>query len=64
MHLQNNPEHEFDWMILLRALSYLLKRMIFEGYFMEHLNSSVNDQLDNEILIHFKHGVTRFYSRC
>ena len=57
-HLKNNPGHQFNWMILSRAPSHCLKRKILEAYFMKELNPSLNDQLDNEILTLFRHGVT------
>ena len=57
-HLKNNPGHKFDRMILSRALSHRLKRKILEAYFIKQLNPSINDQLDSEILILFRHGVT------
>ena len=34
-HLQNNPGPNFDWMILSRAPSHRLKRMILEVYFIK-----------------------------
>ena len=57
-HLKNNPGHKFDWMILSRAPSHSSKRKILEVYFIKQLNSSLNDQLDSEIVILFRHGVT------
>ena len=57
-HLKNNPGHQFNWMILSRAPSHLLKRKTLEAYFIKKLNPSLNDQLDSEILTLFSHGVT------
>ena len=57
-HLKNNPGQKFDWVILSRAISHRLKRMILEAYFMKQLNPSLNDQLDSEILTLFRHGIT------
>ena len=57
-HLKNNPGHKWYWMILLRAPSHRLKRKILEAYFIKQLKPSLNDQLDSEILILFRHGVT------
>ena len=45
-HLKNNTGYKFDWMILP------------EAYFIKQQNSSLNDQLDCEILIRFRHNVT------
>ena len=57
-HIKNNTGHKFDWMILSRAPSHRLKRKILEAYFIKQLNPSLNDELDNEILTLFRHGVT------
>ena len=57
-HIKSNPGHKFDWMILSRAPSHRLKRIILEAYFMKQLNPSLNDQLDSEILTLFRHVVT------
>ena len=57
-HLQNNPQHTFDNMILLRAPSHRLKRKTLQSYFIKQLNRSPNDQLESNILIPFAHGVT------
>ena len=57
-HLKNNPGHKFDWMILLRPPSDGLKRKILETSFIRQLNPSLNDQLDSEDLILFRHSVT------
>ena len=57
-HLKTNPEHKFDWIILSRTPSHRLKREILEAYFIKQLNPSLNDQLDSEILILFRHGAT------
>ena len=57
-HIKNNPGHKFDWMILSRAPSHRLKRIILEAYFMKQLNPSLIDQRDSEILTLFRHVVT------
>ena len=56
-HLRNNPGHQYNSMILSRALSHRLKRKILEAYFNEHLKPSLNDQLDSKILTLFRQGV-------
>ena len=56
-HLRNNPGHQYNSMILSRALSHRLKRKILEAYFDEHLKPSLNDQLDSKILTLFRQGV-------
>ena len=57
-HLQSNPQHTFDNMILLRAPSHRLKRKTLQSYFIKQLNRSPNDQLESNILILFAHGAT------
>ena len=57
-HLKNNAGHKFDWMILSWAPLHCLKRRILEAFFIKQLNPSLNDKLDSEILILFRHGVT------
>ena len=57
-HLKNNPGHKFDWMILLRPPSHCLERKILETSFIRQLNPSLNDQLDSEDSILFRHSVT------
>ena len=57
-HLKINPGHKLDWMTLSRAPSHCLKRKIIEAYFIEQLNPSLNHQLDSELLILFRNGVT------
>ena len=34
-HLQNNPGPKFDWIIISKAPSHRLKRMILEAYFIK-----------------------------
>ena len=56
--LKNNPRHKFNWMVILRAPSHRLKQNTLEIYFIKLLNPFLNNKLDNEICILFRHGVT------
>ena len=62
-HLKNNPGHRSERRTLSRKLSHRVKRKIIEAYFIKQLNPSLNDQFDREILIPFRHGLTKLYNR-
>ena len=53
-HLNENDNHEFKWSILFLAPKIPFKRKILEGY----LNPILNNQLNSDILILLKNGVT------
>ena len=57
-HLATNFEHEFSWFILARAPVNTLKRRILEAYFIKLIAPSLNEQLDNDVLMLFRNGVT------
>ena len=57
-HLARNIEHEFSWYILARAPVNTLKRRILEAYFIKLIVPSLNEQLDNDVLMLFRNGVT------
>ena len=57
-HLAGNIEHEFSWFILARAPVNTLKRRILEAYFIKLIAPSLNEQLDNDVLMLFRNGVT------
>ena len=56
-HLARNIEHEFSWFILARASVNTLKRRILEAYFIKLIAPSLNEQLDNVLML-FRNGVT------
>ena len=56
-HLARNIEHEFSWYILARAPVNTIKRRILEVYFIKLIVPSLNDQLDNVLML-FRNGVT------
>ena len=53
-----NIEHKFSWYILERAPVNTLKRRILEAYFMKLIVPSLNEQLDDDVLMLFRNGVT------
>ena len=57
-HLARNIDHEFSWYVLTRAPENTLKRRILEAYFIKLIAPSLNEQLDNDVLMLFRNGVT------
>ena len=58
-HLARNIEHEFSWYVLTRTLVNTLKRrVIMEAYFIKLIVPSLNEQLDNDVLMVFRNSVT------
>ena len=57
-HLNENENYEFEWPILSLAPKVSFKRKILEAYFIKTLNPILNNQLNNDILILFRNGVT------
>ena len=57
-HLNENDNHEFKWSILSVAPKISFKRKILEAYFIKTLIPILNNQLNSDILILFRNGVT------
>ena len=57
-HLARYIEHEFSWYVLTRAPENTLKRRILEVYFLKLIVPCLNEQLDNDVLMLFRNGVT------
>ena len=57
-HLARNIEYKFSWFILARAPVITLKRRILEAYFINLIAPSLNEKLDNDVLMLFRNGVT------
>ena len=57
-HLARNIDHEFSWYVLTRVPVNTLKRRILEAYFIKLIAPSLNEQLDNDVLMLFQNGVT------
>ena len=60
-NLARNIEHECSWFILARVPANTFKRRILEAYFMKIIAPSLNEQLDNDVLMLFRNGVTWRY---
>ena len=48
----------FSWYELTRAIENTLKRRILEAYFIKLIVPSLNEQLNNDVLMLFRNGVT------
>ena len=57
-HLARNIEHEFSWYTLASTPINTLKRRILEAYYIKLVIPSYNEQLDNDVLMPFRSGVT------
>ena len=57
-HIARNTEHKFSWFILARAPINTFKRRILEAYSIKLIVVSLNEQLDNDVLMLFRNGVT------
>ena len=57
-HLARNIEHKFSWYVLTRRPENTLKRRILVTYFIKLIVPSLNEQLDNDVLMLFRNGVT------
>ena len=52
------PDHQFEWKVLTKALEYMRKRKILQASLIKSISLSLNKQLDTELLVLFKNGVT------
>ena len=57
-HLLQNADHVFDWSIVTSAPRNLLKRRILEAYYYSKFKPKINDQLQSQKLLLFRHGIT------
>ena len=57
-HLARNIEHKFSWYILARAPVKTLKRRILEACFIKLIVPSLNEQLDNDVLMFLRNSLT------
>ena len=57
-HLKYFPDHQFEWKLLTRAPEYMRKRKILEVFLIKSISPSLNEQVDTELLVHFRNGVT------
>ena len=57
-HLKYFPDQQFEWKVLTRAPEYTRKRKTLEAFLIKSINPSFNEQLDTELLVLFRNGVT------
>ena len=57
-HLLQNEGHVFDWTIATSAPRNLLRRRILEAYYYSKFKPKINDQLQSQKLLLFRHGIT------
>ena len=57
-HLRENLDHSFEWKIITTAPREFLKRRILEAFFYSKFKPELNDQLESQKLMLFKHGIT------
>ena len=51
-----NIEHELGWYVLTRAPENILKRRILKAYFINLIVPSLNEQLDDDVLMLFRNN--------
>ena len=57
-HLTRKTEHEFSWCVFTRNPENTLRRRIMEAYFTKLIVPSLNEQLDNDLLMSLRFGLT------
>ena len=57
-HLKYFPDHQFVWKVLTWAPEYTRKRNFLGAFLIKSINSALNVQLDTELLVLFRNGVT------
>ena len=57
-HLTRKTEHEFSWCVFTRNPENTLRRRIMEAYFIKLIVPSLNEQLDNDLLMSLRFGLT------
>ena len=50
-HLKYFPDHQVEWKVLTRAPEYIRKRKLLEVLLIKSLHSSLNEQLNTELLV-------------
>ena len=56
-HLKRNPTKKFTWTIISKAYENFRKRRVLEAYFVNTICPTLNQQLDNDILILLRNGI-------
>ena len=57
-HLKENPTHKFRWAIISKAPENFRKLRVLVACFIKTICSTLNEQLDNDILALFRNGIT------
>ena len=57
-HFKENPTHKFTWTIISKAHENYCKRRVLEVYFIKTICLTLNEQLDNDILILSGNSIT------
>ena len=57
-HLNQFPEHRFNWKILRRVPNIVRQRKIHEAYYVMCMRPTLNNQLELTSLTLFRNGVT------
>ena len=57
-HLEYFPDHQFEWKLLTKAPEYKRKRKTLEAFLLKSINPFLNEQLNTELLVLFRNGVT------
>ena len=56
-HLRDNSDHSFTWKVICNAPNRKLAHKILEVYFIVTMKSSLNDQIDSDLLNPFRNGI-------
>ena len=60
MHLNSNVTHHFSWSVICKAPVKKFTCKILQEYFIALLKSTLNDQIESDLLHLFKNGITLF----
>ena len=57
-HLKENPTNNFKWTIISKYPENFRKHSVLKANFIKTICSTLNEQLDNDILTFFRNDVT------
>ena len=57
-HLQEHLSHGFQWSVLSIAARNTFKRKMLEAHFIKIMVSSLNSQMNSDVLTLFRNGIT------
>ena len=58
-HLKDNPIHKFKQAIINKAPDKCRKRRVLEAYFIKTISTTLNEELDNDVLYFFGKCITQ-----